>query len=247
MKSEFGEDEQSLRVQLAAAYRIAHHLGWTRLIYHHISARVPGPNRHYLINQYGLLAEETKASNLIKVDAFANAVDGSKERINRAAFVIHGAIHQAREDAQCVWHMHTTVGTALSCLAEGLLPISQEAMIIHSQIAYHDYEGLAVDEGERARILEHLGNKNVLILRNHGLLTIGRTVAEAYLRMHILESAAATQLMIQSSGQRNVAPSPDLIPLVAKQFDVFNREGFGELEFAALLRRLDRIDASYRT
>jgi ribulose-5-phosphate 4-epimerase/fuculose-1-phosphate aldolase len=241
------QDEQALRVQLAAAYRIAHHLDWTRLIYHHMSIRVPGPHRHYLISNYGSLAEEVTASNLIKVDANANTVDGSKQRVNRAAFVIHGAIHQAREDAQCVWHMHTQAGAAISCLAEGLLPISQEAMIIYDDIAYHDYEGLAVDEGERVRLLEHLGSKKILILRNHGLLTVGHTVAEAYLRMHILHSAASTQLLIQATGRRVRAPSSDMIQLVKRQFDEFNREGFGQLEFAALMRRLDRVDPSYRS
>jgi ribulose-5-phosphate 4-epimerase/fuculose-1-phosphate aldolase len=240
-------DERELRVQLAAAYRIAYQLGWTRLIYHHISVRAPGTERHYLTNEYGLLAEEITASNVIRIDAHAKSVDGSPHRVNKAAFVIHGAIHQAREDAQCVWHMHTPVGAAISCLAEGLLPISQEAMIIYDQIAYHDYEGLAVDLGERERLLEHLGNKSILILRNHGLLTIGRSVPEAYLRMHILESAARCQLDIQSTGQRICAPPRELVSLVARQFDEFNREGFGELEFAAWLRRLDRIDPSYRT
>jgi ribulose-5-phosphate 4-epimerase/fuculose-1-phosphate aldolase len=241
------EEERALRVQLAAAYRIAYHLDWTRLIYHHISVRLPGSERRYLTNQYGLLAEEITASNLIRIDARANAIDGSTGRVNRAAFVIHGAIHNAREDARCVWHMHTQPGAAISCLAEGLLPISQEAMIIHDDIAYHDYEGLAVDEGERARIIEHLGDKKILILRNHGLLTVGRSVPEAYLRMHILESAARTQLAIQATGQAVRAPSREIIGLVAKQFEEFNREGFGELEFAALLRRLDRIDPSFRS
>jgi ribulose-5-phosphate 4-epimerase/fuculose-1-phosphate aldolase len=240
------QEEKALRVQLAAAYRIAYQLGWTKLIYHHMSARAPGPDRHYLISNYGSLAEEVTASSLIKVDAHAKVVNGGNERVNRAAFVIHGAIHQVREDAQCIWHMHTEAGTAISCLAEGLLPISQEAMIIYDDIAYHDYEGLAVDEGERARLVQHLGDKHILILRNHGLLTIGRSVPEAYLRMHILESAARTQLTIQASGQRVQAPPSELIQLVSRQFQEFNREGFGQLEFSALMRRLDRIDPSYR-
>jgi ribulose-5-phosphate 4-epimerase/fuculose-1-phosphate aldolase len=241
------KEEQALRVHLAAAYRIAHHMGWTRLIYHHMSVRVPGPNPHYLISNYGCLAEEVTASSLVKVDAQAKVIDGSEQRVNRAAFMIHGAIHQAREDAQCIWHMHTEAGSAISCLAEGLLPISQEAMIIYDDIAYHDYEGLAIDLEERARLLKNIGDKKILILRNHGLLTVGRNVAEAYMRMSILESAARTQLAIQSSGQRVQAPRPELARLVKRQFDEFNREGFGQLEFAALLRRLDRIDPSFRS
>lgn len=189
MQEQVSAEEWALRVDLAAAYRLVALYGWDDLIFTHLSARVPGPEHHFLINPYTHMFEEITASSLVKIDVDGNKVMETPAPVNRAGFVIHSAIHNAREDAVAVLHLHTPYGQAVSAMAEGLMPHTQTAMIAHHDIAYHDFEGIATDLEERERLVEDLGTKNAMILRNHGTLTVGATVAEAFLRMYFLERA----------------------------------------------------------
>src|SRR5688500_18311959 len=192
------EQEWQTRVDLAAAYRLVALYGWDDLIFTHISVRVPGGDHHFLLNPYGMMFEAVTASSLVKVDLQGNIVMESPYFINPAGFTIHSAVHAAREDALCVMHLHTDNGIAVSAQKEGLLPISQQSLLALASLAYHDYEGLALNEEEKPRLVSDLGNKNQMILRNHGLLTVGRTVAEAFLSMFILERACKIQILAQS-------------------------------------------------
>src|SRR3990172_468515 len=192
--------EWEARVNLAATYRLVSHYGWDDLIFTHISARVPGPEHHFLINPYGMLFNEITASSLVKVDLAGNKVTESPYIINPAGFTIHSAVHAARQDAHCVIHLHTEYGIAVSAQKNGLLPISQQSLFALSSLAYHDYEGLALNEEEKPRLVRDLGDKAYLILRNHGLLTVGRTTAEAFLSMFILERACKIQVLEQAGG-----------------------------------------------
>src|SRR5690349_16165584 len=182
-------EEWQVRVDLAAAYRLVAYYGWDDLIFTHISSRVPGPEHHFLINPYGMMFDEITASSLVKVDLDGKVVLDSPYFINPAGFTIHSAVHAAREDALCVIHLHTEYGIAVSAQRNGLLPLSQQALVALASLAYHDYEGLALDESEKPRLVADLGNKDSMILRHHGLLTVGRTAAEAFLAMFILERA----------------------------------------------------------
>src|SRR6267378_7094127 len=195
------EPEWQARVDLAAAYRLVALYGWDDLIFTHISARVPGTEHHFLLNPYGMMFEEVTASSLVKVDLAGNKVDESPYFVNPAGFTIHSAVHAAREDALCVVHLHTDYGIAVSAQKDGLLPISQQAMLALSSLAYHDYEGLALNEDEKSRLVADLGNKSEMILRNHGLLTVGKSPAEAFLSMYILERACRIQILAQSGGE----------------------------------------------
>jgi len=179
-------EEWQARVDLAAAYRLVAHYGWDDLVFTHISARVPGPEHHFLINPYGMMFDEITASSLVKVDLDGNIVMATPYQINPAGFTIHSAVHAAREDALCVIDVHTDYGIAVSAQQDGLLPISQQALFALSSLAYHDYEGLALNEEEKPRLVADLGNKTFLILRNHGLLTVGQTVADAFMSMFLL-------------------------------------------------------------
>src|SRR6185312_12919551 len=192
--------EWALRVQLAGAYRVADHLGWSELIYTHISARVPGPEHHFLINPYGLLFDEITASSLVKIDVEGNKVMESPFPVNAAGFTIHSALHMNREDAGCVIHLHTTDGVAVSAQKDGLLPIDQHAMMIAGEMAYHDYEGVALDLDERDRLVADLGDKNAMLLRNHGTLALGKTCADAFLRMFWLERSCSMQVRAMAGG-----------------------------------------------
>src|SRR6266849_3394024 len=187
VRDQVSAEEWQARVDLAAAYRLVAFYGWDDLLFTHISARVPGSEHHFLLNPYGMMFDEVTASSLVKIDLDGNKVMDSPYQINPAGFTIHGAVHAAREDALCVMHLHTDYGIAVSAQKHGLLPISQQALFPLSSLAYHEYEGLALNEEEKPRLIEDLGNKNYMILRNHGLLTIGRSVAEAFLSMFILE------------------------------------------------------------
>src|ERR1700738_4602296 len=189
LRERVSAEEWQARVDLAAAYRLVAHYGWDALIFTHISARVPGPDHHFLINPYGLLFGEMTASNLLKVDLDGNLVEPTPYFFNPAGFTIHSAVHAAREDAKCVLHLHTVAGVAVSCQEHGLLPINQTAMLLNGQIAYHEYEGVALELDERPRLVADLGTKNAMILRNHGTLAVGPTVAEAFLLMYFLERA----------------------------------------------------------
>src|SRR5882672_10249011 len=218
-KSTFAGSEQEwqTRVDLAAAYRLVALYGWDDLIFTHISARVPGTEHHFLLNPYGMMFEEVTASSLVKVDLAGNKVDESPYFVNPAGFTIHSAVHAAREDALCVMHLHTDYGIAVSAQKEGLLPISQQAMLALASLAYHDYEGLALDDEEKPRLVADLGEKHFMILRNHGLLTIGRTAAEAFLGMFLLERACKIQILAQAGGGELVEIPDPIIERVGTQ------------------------------
>jgi ribulose-5-phosphate 4-epimerase/fuculose-1-phosphate aldolase len=238
--------ERALRVQLAAAYRIADHLGWSELIYTHISLRVPGPEHHFLINPYGLRFDEVTASNLVKIDLQGNAVGEQAYGANKAGFVIHGAIHQARADAQCVFHTHTLAGMAISAQEDGLLPVHMYSHNFYGRLAYHDFEGPSMRMDEQQRLVASLGAQPALILRNHGLLTVGRTVPEAFVRMWRLERASQIQLAAQ--GGRLHLPSAQVCLQSQELGEEFltDTAPLGELEFAALQRVIDHKDPGYR-
>jgi ribulose-5-phosphate 4-epimerase/fuculose-1-phosphate aldolase len=239
-------EEWQTRVDLAAAYRLVALYGWDDLIFTHISARVPGADHHFLLNPYGMMFEEVTASSLVKIDLAGNKVLDSPYFINPAGFTIHSAVHEAREDALCVMHLHTDYGIAVSAQEDGLLPISQQAMFPLASLAYHDYEGLALNEAEKPRLVADLGDKQNLILRNHGLLTIGKSAAEAFLGMYILERACKIQILAQSGGGKLHPVSEPIINLTAKQLSAVTVGQGSALIWPGLLRKLDRIDSSYR-
>ena len=200
VKAMVSEAEWRQRTDLAACYRLVALFGWDDLVFTHISARVPGPEHHFLINPYGLLFEEVTASSLVKVDMDGRKVLDSPHDVNPAGFVIHSAVHAAREDAQCVLHVHTVNGTAVSAQRDGLLPLSQHSIFVVSSLAYHDYEGVALVDDEKPRLVADLGDKRFLMLRNHGLLTVGRTVAEAFVAMYLFETSCTIQVRAQAGG-----------------------------------------------
>lgn len=246
VRDQVSEAEWQARVDLAAAYRLVALYGWDDLIFTHISARVPGAEHHFLLNPYGMMFEEVTASSLVKINLAGNKVVDSPYFVNPAGFTIHSAVHQAREDALCVMHLHTDYGIAVSAQKHGLLPLSQQAMFALSSLAYHDYEGLALDENEKPRLVADLGNKKFMILRNHGLLTLGRTAAEAFLGMFMLERACKIQILAQSVGS-DLSPIPsEIIERVASQMDAVTLGQGAALTWPGLLRKLDRIDQSYR-
>jgi ribulose-5-phosphate 4-epimerase/fuculose-1-phosphate aldolase len=238
--------EHNLRIQLAAAYRIAHDLGWSELIYTHVSLRVPGPAHHFLINPYGLRFDEVTASNLVKIDLDGNPVGEQAYGANKAGFVIHAAVHRARADAQCVFHTHTLAGMAVSAQEEGLLPVHMYSHNFYRKLAYHDFEGPSMRLDEQERLVASLGAQPALILRNHGLLTVGRTVPEAFVRMWRLERACQIQLAAQ--GARLRLPSAEVCLQSQELGDEFLTDSapLGELEFAALQRAVDAKDPGYR-
>ena len=239
-------EEWQTRLNLAAAYRLVAHYGWDDLVFTHISARVPGAGHHFLINPYGMMFEEITASSLVKVDLEGKIVMPSPYQINPAGFTIHSAVHAAREDALCVIHLHTDYGIAVSAQQDGLLPISQQALFALSSLAYHDYEGLALNEEEKPRLVADLGNKTFLILRNHGLLTVGETVPDAFLAMFLLERACKIQILAQAGGAKLVPVSDAILAHIPQQVAMVTRGGGGRLAWPGLLRKLDRMDASYR-
>lgn len=234
------------RVDLAAAYRLVAHYGWDDLIFTHISVRVPGPEHHFLINPYGMLFDEITASSLVKVGLDGKVVMETPYFINPAGFMIHSAVHASREDALCVMHLHTEAGIAVSTQKDGLLPISQPSLICLGSLAYHDYEGLALEEDEKPRLVADLGKKTYLILRNHGLLTVGRTPADAFLAMFTLERACKIQLLAQSGGGDLVFVKEPIRDRVSTQLDAATVGMGAQLAWPGLLRKLDRIDPSYR-
>lgn len=236
--------EQAMRVELAACYRLVAKHRMADTIYTHISARVPGPERHFLINPLGLLWEEITASSLVKIDTDGNKVDPSPWEINPAGFTIHSAIHMAREDAHCVLHTHTKAGVALSCLKDGLLPLNQFALQFYGRTGYHDYEGIATDLDERPRLVASLGENCALILRNHGLLTLGRTVAEAFVLMLYLERSCEVQLAAMQAGEL-ILPPKAVCERTAGQYDMDDANWPLEV-WQALCRQIDREDPSYR-
>ncbi|MBC7982415.1 MAG: class II aldolase/adducin family protein [Candidatus Obscuribacterales bacterium] len=240
--------ERAVRVDLAAAYRLVALYGWDDIIFTHISARVPGPEHHFLINHYGMMFEEMTASSLVKIDLDGKPVGEQKHvRVNPAGFTIHSAIHEAREDAGCVIHLHTPDGTAVATAKEGLQPLNQTAQLVIGDLAYHDYEGVALDHDERPRLRQSLGTKNHLLLRNHGTLTVGRTCAEAFQRMYYLERACTMQVRTRVLGHDDY---PTAQSVIDKNNELANSSGMtriaNSLVWPALLRKLDRIDPSFR-
>ena len=246
VRNRVSDEEWQIRVDLAACYRLIALHGWDDLIFTHISARVPGPAEHFLINAYGLMFEEMTASSLIKIDLGGNKVLDSPYPINPAGFTIHSAIHEAREDVACVIHTHTRAGVAVSSQKDGLLPLSQISLFPLSSLAYHDYEGIALNEDEKPRLVADLGDKNFFILRNHGLLTVAKTIPDAFLGMYALESACQTQVMAQSSGGELTKIDPRILAGIQAQVDEVLGSLGGALAWPALLRKLDRRDATYR-
>ena len=246
--SNFSQQERSIRIELAAAYRLVDFFGWCELIYGHLTAHVPGPEPHFLINPYGLNYDEVTATNLIKIDINGKMVEASPYAVNEAGFVIHSAVHMmSKENNRVVIHTHSRAGMAIAALDEGLLPISMGATAFFEDIAYHDYEGPSLYLEERERLQESLGDKKVLILRNHGLLTVGRTVAEAFIRLYRLESACQVQLDAGAAGSLRVL-NQDLARKSGKDVKRFMEQddNFGKLEFDALVRKIDKLDDSYR-
>ena len=246
IRDQISEQEWQTRVDLAAAYRLVALYVWDDLIFTHISSRVPGGEHHFLLNPYGMMFEEVTASSLVKVDLAGNKVMESPYFVNPAGFTIHSAVHAAREDALCVMHLHTDYGIAVSAQREGLLPISQQAMLALQSLAYHDYEGLALNEDEKPRLVSDLGDKNHMILRNHGLLTVGRSPAEAFLAMFLLERACKIQILAQSGNSELVRVPDPIVRLVESQVKAVTVGQGAALTWPGLLRKLDRIDASYR-
>ena len=241
-------EEWKIRVDLAAAYRLVAHHGWDDLIFTHLSARVPGPDHHFLLKPDNLMFVEVPASSLVKVDLNGHPVEPSPFITNPAGFVIHSAIHMARADAQAVMHLHTPHGQAVSAYSEGLLPLTQTAMLIRDEIAYHDYEGVAVDLGERERLVADLGDKGAMLLRNHGTLTVGETVGEAFVKLYFLERACQAQILALSAGEGNLNNPPQGAPEVtAQQGKIGLKMAAGALAWPALLRKAHRLDPGFAT
>ena len=244
LRGKVSAEEWAARVDCAALYRLVALYGWDDMIFTHISVRLPGPDHHFLINPYGYFFDEMTASALVKVDLDGNIVDPTPHFINPAGFTIHSAIHAAREDAQCVIHVHTDQGVAVSAQKKGLLPISQTAMIIRKDLAYHDYEGVALDHDERERLVADIGDKNLLMLRNHGTLAVGSSPAAAFLRIFYLERACKMQVLAQGGGDLLECDEP-LQDKVAGQ----GASAFGamsdKLAWPGLRRKLDRTLPGY--
>ncbi len=247
MKNQVSEEEWKVRVDLAAMYRLAALYGWDDMIFTHISHRVPGPEHHFLINPYGFFFEEITASSLIKVDLEGNIVLDTPHFINPAGFTIHSAIHAARDDASVVMHLHTDDGVAVSCQKDGLLPLSQTSMLVRHDLAYHDYEGVALDHDERERLVADMGTANNMLLYNHGTLAVGGTAAECFLRMFFLERACSMQVRALSAGRDGVLHASVEVQEVVKGQS--NPEGTktlaNRLAWPGLLRRLDRENPGY--
>ncbi len=247
LEGKVSPEEWRMRVDLAATYRLVAMHGWDDMIFTHISARVPGPEHHFLINPYGLLFEEITASSLVKIDVDGNKVQDAPYPVNPAGFTIHSALHMSRDDAHCVIHLHTDDGVAVSAQADGLLPLDQHAMAVVSDIAYHDYEGIALDLDERERLVADLGrDKHIMILRNHGTLTLGKSCSDAFLRMYYLERACTMQVRALSGGARPNRVNQGVAEKTAGQGAMIFEGMLGALAWPALLRKLDRTDEGYK-
>lgn len=246
LKDQVSPEEWQLRVDLAACYRLVAAYGWSDLIFTHISARIPGPEHHFLINPYGLLFEEITASSLIKIDQAGNKLSASEHPVNPAGFVIHSAVHAVREDAACVLHTHTRAGVAVSAQACGVLPISQQSTFVLASLGYHTYEGVALHDAEKPRLQADLGEAKHLMLRNHGLLVVGSSIAEAFLLMYNFESTCQIQLAAQAGGAL-IEVDPRIVDGVGHAMRTQTGGIGGAFAWPAMLRKLDRMDTSYRT
>jgi ribulose-5-phosphate 4-epimerase/fuculose-1-phosphate aldolase len=243
VESTVSPEEWRARVDLAACYRLVRRNGWNNGIYNHVSLRVPGEPDHFLIKAHALLWDEVTASNLRKVNMHEELDERSG--VNRPGFVLHSAVLRAREDVNAVVHIHPDACVAVSVLKEGLLPTCQQALRFYNRLAYHDYEGITENADERARIIEHLGDKPAMLMRSHGATTLGESVAEAYIRMANLIAACEIQLRLQATGQELVLPPPEVCESTAKQI-VAHEAGRGQADWPSQLRELDRLDPSYR-
>lgn len=246
VRDQVSDEEWQLRIDLAACYRIVAMHGWDDLVFTHVSARVPGPKEHFLINAYGMLFEEMTASSLVKVDLQGEKVLESPHMVNPAGFVIHSAVHEARPDVGCVLHTHTKAGVAVSAQAAGLQAISQTSLFAYATLAYHDYEGVALNDDEKPRLVQDLGNNNCLMLRNHGLLTTGPTIADAFLLMYVFETACQIQILAQSTAAELVKVPQPIVDGIQAQAEQVTRGLGGQLVWPGLIRKLDRVDRSFR-
>ena len=240
-------EEWQMRVDLAACYRLVAHYRWDDVIFTHISARLPGPEHHFLINPYGMLFDEITASSLVKIDLEGRIQLDNGYPVNPAGFTIHSAIHAGREDAHCVLHVHSLNGVAVSAQRDGVLPISQQSLLVLSSLAYHDYEGIAVNPDEKPRLVADIGDKTFLMLRNHGLLVASSSIPEAFLAMYTFEAACAIQVKAQSGGGALLPIAQPILDGIMAQAKVVSGGLGGQLAWPALLRRLDRIDPSYKS
>lgn len=238
-------EEWQTRVDLAAAYRLVAHFKWDDLVFTHISARVPNSDHHFLINPYGFLFEEITASSLVKIDLHGRKLMDSPYDVNPAGFTIHSAIHAAREDAACVMHIHSLNGIAVSAQKDGLLPLSQQSLFVLAALAYHDYEGVALNDDEKPRLVADFGTKNFLMLRNHGLLTAAGSIADAFLFMYLFEAACTIQVRAQSGGGDLLSIPQPILAGIQQQATQVTRGLGGQLAWPGLLRRLDRLLPGY--
>lgn len=247
LRAAYSDAEWRTRVDLAACYRLADHFGFSDVVWGHITAKVPG-TENFLINRFGLRCDEVTASNLVSVDPDGNVVDRgtakTDEDINVTGFVIHSAVHAARNDVLCVMHSHSNAGIAVSALKDGLIPMTIDAMAFYQRVAYHEFEGLSTDIAERERMALNLGALNVMILRNHGLLTCGESVGQAFMRMYYLERACNVQMQVLASGKATQLPAPEICERAAQQSTEFPP---GKYEWPALKRLIDNTYPDYRT
>jgi ribulose-5-phosphate 4-epimerase/fuculose-1-phosphate aldolase len=246
LKDRVSAEEWQLRCDLAACYRLVAAYGWSDLVFTHVSARIPGPEHHFLINPYGLMFDEITASSLVKVDQDCRKLSDSQFPVNPAGFVIHSAIHQVRDDAGCVLHTHSRAGVAVSAQKCGVLPLSQQSTFVLSSLAYHDYEGVALRDDEKSRLQADLGGASFLMLRNHGLLTVGRTIPDAFLNMYLFENTCRIQVDAQAGGEV-IHVNPAILQGLAAVMKTATAGQGADLAWPALLRKLERMDPGYRT
>jgi ribulose-5-phosphate 4-epimerase/fuculose-1-phosphate aldolase len=247
VKAHVSAAEWQTRIDLAACYRLVALYGWDDLVFTHITAKIPGTDNQFLINPYGMMFEEITASSLVKIDAGGNKLDKDNlYPINPAGFVIHSAIHAARADAKCVLHTHTPNGVAVSAQKNGLLPISQQSIFVLASLAYHSYEGVALNDDEKPRLVHDLGDKNFFMLRNHGLLTVGESIADAFLFMYLFEATCMIQLRAQSGGGELIPVPKQILDGALAQARMVTKGLGGQLAWPGLLRKLDRTDPSYQ-
>ncbi|MDF1779941.1 MAG: class II aldolase/adducin family protein [Alcanivoracaceae bacterium] len=245
LKGKVSEEEWALRVDLAAAYRLVALYGWDDLVFTHISVRIPGSEHHFLINPYGMMFEEITASSLVKIDLAGNKVADSEFPVNPAGFTIHSAVHAAREDVQCVMHTHSINGVAVSAQKDGVLPLSQQSLFVLASLGYHDYEGVALNDEEKPRLVADLGTNNFLMLRNHGLLTVGKTIADAFLFMYLFEASCMIQVRALAGGKELVQVDGRIVAGIQQQAEQVTKGLGGSLAWPGLLRKLDRKNPGY--
>ena len=246
LQGKVSDEEWQLRVDLAAAYRLVALYGWSDLVFTHISARIPGPEHHFLINPYGLMFDEITASSLVKVDMACNKLHDTPFPVNPAGFVIHSAVHEARPEAGCVLHTHTRAGVGVSAQKGGILPISQQSTFVLASLAYHDYEGVAFRPDEKPRLQADLGEANFLVLRNHGLLTVGKTIADAFLSMYIFENTCRIQVDAMAGGSELLSVNPSILAGMGEVMKVATAGQGAQLAWPALLRKAERLDPGYK-